>query len=237
MISFSGKKIGLTVLTVALVTVALLSQQLLVADPSDARGPVVTGQYEISRGAPTRLPTPGIGCSEVDGNNDGIADAEPDEFYDDSAEGEYLELKWYIDDKCIADDYTGLDPSGPMVIPFEVRLTTKVSGLPAGWSHCDNDVARLSFFEHEQSGLIYRPANLGNFQDLGFMINVGGDGLDYESYGGYSYAGNTGRPQYTPWALVCGPDASAPSGIGWKVLQGRDIRLPALSSWPRSQIN
>jgi hypothetical protein len=233
MMSFSGKKIGLTALTVAAVTIALLSQQILVADPSDARGPVVTGRYEISRGAPTKLPTPGVGCSEVDGNSDGIADAEPDEFYDDSAQGEYLELESYIHAKCIADDYTGLDFSGPTVIPIEVRLTTIVSGLPAGWSHCDNDVAIQSFNEHQKLGLVYGPVNTGPFGDLGYVFTGGDGGPGYEQYSGYSYVGNTGRPIFTPWALVCGPDASASSGIGWKVLQGKAIRLPALSKWPQ----
>ena len=231
--SFSGKKIGLTALTVAAVTIALLSQQILVADPSDARGPVVTGRYEISRGAPTKLPTPGVGCSEVDGNNDGIADAEPDEFYDDSAQGEYLELKSYIHDKCIADDYTGLDPSGPAVIPFEARLTTIVSGLPVGWSICDNQIVYESYSVHRLLGLVAGPITEGSFLDLGYMINGGDGGPGFEQYSGYSYVGNTGRPIFTPWALVCGPDASASSGIGWKVLQGKAIRLPALSKWPQ----
>ena len=235
--SFSGKKIGLTGLAVAVVTVALLSQQLLVADPSDARGPVVTGRYEISRGAPTKLPTPGVGCSEVDGNNDGIADAEPDEFYDDYAQAEYSELKWYIDSKCIADDYTGLDPSGPAVIPFEAKLTTIVSGLPTGWSICDNQMVYQSYFEHRLLGLVNGPVSEGSFLDLGYMINAGDGGQGYETYFGFSYVGNRGRPSFTPWALVCGPDASASSGIGWKVLQGRAIRLPELSRWPLSQVD
>jgi hypothetical protein len=238
MISFSGKKIGLTGITVAAVTIALLSQQILVAEPSDARGPVVTGRYEISRGAPTKLPTPGVGCSEVDGNSDGIADAEPDEFYDDSAEGEYTELKWYIDAKCIADDYTGLDPSGPSVTPIEIKLTTRVSGLASGWGLCEDEVAWQSFDVHHQKGFVSAPSAFDSFEDLGYIFLAGGGGPistteSSEEGWGYSYAGNSGRPVFTPWALVCGPDASASSGIGWKVLQGRAIRLPALSKWPQ----
>jgi hypothetical protein len=228
-----GKKIGLTGLAVAAVTAALLSQQLFVAAPSDARGPVVTGRFEISRGAPTKLPTPGVGCSEVDGNNDGIADSEPDEFYDENAEAEFTELKYYIDSKCIAEDYTGLDPSGPSVIPFEAQLTTIVSGLPVGWSICDNQMVYQSYYEHKEIGLVSGPLTTGSFGDSGFIINAGDGGPGFEHYFGFSYLGNTMRPQFTPWALVCGPDASASSGIGWKVLQGKSIRLPAISSWPR----
>lgn len=236
---WSKRAFALSTLTLVAAAGLFVGQQLTSADSSDARGPAVTARFEVSRGVPTRLPTLGVGCSEVDGNNDGLPDSEPDEFYDDSAQGEYGNFNWYIHAKCIADDYTGLDPSGPSVVPIQAEFTSIVSGLPTGWGICEDQVAIESFQVHQQIGLITVRQTMEQFGEKGFVFDTGdggpvGPNAVIEVYSGYSYVGNAARPEFLPSALVCGPDATSPSGMGWKYLQGKPIKLPALSKWPRS---
>lgn len=207
---------------------------------SEASSPTVSlANVSFSRGDLVRISMMGIDCAEVDGNGDGEADNSLEEYYDDSMEGEFGNIEGYIHEYCIDEDYTGLDPAGPLQLEYEVSYESRATRLPAGWAVCENSIAYSSFEKQAEWGLVPNVGSDDSNTRLGY-IGFWGDGGPvsstalYAQGGGYTLPTNPNRMVITPKILVCGPDSSTPSGIGWRYLVGKPMTLPPISKWPKS---
>ncbi len=125
------------------------------------------------------------------------------------------------------------DPYGYPLKVGIVTMTNTISGLAPGWSICEDQDAYISMEKYAEAGFVKLPTTDWTKYKASLVGGEGYRGENFESDTAVLVfeAGNSQRPKYQGWVLICGPDNRTPSDIGWKLITGKTITLPRLNSW------
>lgn len=216
------------VLRFALIVFLAISFGLLAMQTtSQASGPRLSVSYSLDSEIGTyRFPLEPVPTDEC------VGWSEPRENFPEMTDYEFNEI--------FCQEYEHIeDVFSPELREISYEITMFVRNMPPGWQIC------YSIEDEDQRHLISRSINQyysyflssTSFSDqFDYMGGEGGDEVTPTSItsfasGMYVDTRNTFRPVLYPRVAICGPDITRPGGFGWRLLEGKSIKLPPLNRW------